>query len=223
MNLQTHDVFGASIHEIKNLLGQVMMGMDQMGSELAALKDNATFHRTRFACHRLSEHLQQLLLLYKMESDAFSLALDAHSPPALIDEIAAEANSIAAGTPIAIGTSLAADLPPFAFFDRGLIELALFNAIHNGLSHARSTIGIAARAEGGMLVLSVEDDGPGYPQETLDRDWTSIAHDRHSSGLGLRFAIAIAQAHQTGTAHGRVELSNGGTLGGARFELWVPA
>lgn len=223
MNLQTTDVFGASIHEIKNLLGQVMMGMDQMEVELSTLKDNATFHSTRFACRRLAEHLQQLLLLYKMESDAFSLALDAHSPPALIAEIAAEANSLAAGMSISISTSLAEGLPPFAFLDRSLIEMALFNAIHNSLSHARSTINIAARAEGGMLALSVEDDGTGYPQEILDRDWDAVTHGRHSSGLGLRFAISIAEAHQTGTAHGRVELSNGGTLGGARFELWVPS
>jgi two-component system, OmpR family, sensor kinase len=76
-----------------------------------------------------------------------------------------------------------------------------------------------ARREG-EVVLSVEDDGPGVPDELRDRVFERFVRgdgDRgSSSGLGLAIVRAVAESHG-----GTVTLE--GAEPGARFVVRLPA
>lgn len=86
--------------------------------------------------------------------------------------------------------------------------------------HVRVTLA----AEGGMSVFSVEDNGPGIPEEDLpnlfDRfyrsDW-SRARSKGGAGLGLSIVRAIVSAHA-----GTIEAENL-PQGGSRFTVRLPS
>ena len=74
------------------------------------------------------------------------------------------------------------------------------------------------------MVLSVADDGPGFPEEFLPHAFerfrradTARARSEGGSGLGLAIVETIARAHD-----GRVRAANR-TEGGALVEIELPA
>ncbi|MBP5090547.1 HAMP domain-containing histidine kinase, partial [Pseudomonas chlororaphis] len=74
-------------------------------------------------------------------------------------------------------------------------------------------------------VLTINDDGEGYPQQMIDNqaDYVQgINHSSGSTGLGLYFAERIAALHQRNGVCGRTEIRNGGPLGGGVFSIYLP-
>jgi signal transduction histidine kinase len=116
-------------------------------------------------------------------------------------------------------------LSPLGFFDRELIASVLDNSINNAIRHARQALLISASDEAGQLVLTINDDGEGYPAEMIERQAEyvqGINHSSGSTGLGLYFAARIAGLHQRGGLCGRTEIANGGALGGGVFRIYLP-
>jgi signal transduction histidine kinase len=85
--------------------------------------------------------------------------------------------------------------------DRGQIERVLTNLVDNALraSAAGGTVTVAARADGGRVVFSVEDTGRGIRPEQLPRLFEKFSRAPGSpgegAGLGLYIARRIVEAH----------------------------
>ncbi|WXF89913.1 HAMP domain-containing sensor histidine kinase [Curtobacterium flaccumfaciens pv. flaccumfaciens] len=97
------------------------------------------------------------------------------------------------------------------------------NAARAGGATGRVVVSLDDRGPG--PVVRVEDDGPGIPVEHRERVFDRLvrleaARDARSGGAGLGLPIArgIAEAHGGGLRYGE-----NGTLGGAVFELSLPA
>jgi signal transduction histidine kinase len=110
--------------------------------------------------------------------------------------------------------------------DERRLEQVLQNLVANAVRHTPRGGRIALRAapSGDEVVLVVEDSGPGIPAEHLphvfDRFYrVDSARDARSGGSGLGLSIVRAVIEQHG---GRVSAANG-AMGGARFELRLPA
>ena len=110
--------------------------------------------------------------------------------------------------------------------DERRLEQVLQNLVANAVRHTPRGGRIALRAApaGDEVVLIVEDSGPGIPAEHLphvfDRFYrVDPARDARSGGSGLGLSIVRAVVEQHG---GRVSATNG-AMGGARFELRLPA
>lgn len=103
-------------------------------------------------------------------------------------------------TPMGQGLDWALDLDAglMARIDGTDLTEALGALIENASAHARSSVRLAARAEGGWVVLTISDDGPGLPPDQQDRlrqrgqrlD-TSGKDGGDGSGLGLAIADEI--------------------------------
>ena len=99
------------------------------------------------------------------------------------------------------------------------------NCINNAVRYARHAVLITVSDEAGQLVLTINDDGDGYPAEMIERqaDYVQgINHSSGSTGLGLYFAGRIAALHQRNGVGGHTRISNGGPLGGGVFSLCLP-
>ena len=86
-------------------------------------------------------------------------------------------------------------------------EMLLERLLSNLLSNARRAcpdgdVAVSARAEGDSIVIAVEDEGQGIPEERREQIFEPFARldaardrDRGGAGLGLHLCRQIAQAH----------------------------
>jgi CheY-like chemotaxis protein len=127
------------------------------------------------------------------------------------------------------GIDLVADLArdlPSIHADVAQIEQALLNLLLNArdavLDSGRSSprVTVRASAVGSIVAITVEDNGPGVPEELRDRLFDPFFTTKEigrGTGLGLSTAYAIAREHG-----GRLRYEPA-PQGGARFTLELPA
>ncbi len=105
------------------------------------------------------------------------------------------------------------------------------NLLENALSFSPSGAPVSVRAalENGTLAVTVDDEGPGIPEENLDSVFERFYTQRPESerfgshsGLGLAIARQIVEAHRGSIAASNRYDGNGG-IAGARFTVRLPA
>ncbi|OEJ33438.1 sensor histidine kinase [Streptomyces subrutilus] len=109
-----------------------------------------------------------------------------------------------------------------ARLDPRRLDVILANLIGNALKHGGSPVRVRVVVEGEWLVIAVQDNGPGIPQDVLphvfDRFYKASASRPKSDGSGLGLSIAVENAH----IHGGDITAANGPGGGALFTLRLP-
>lgn len=100
--------------------------------------------------------------------------------------------------------------------DRDAVKQILLVLLDNAVKHTQGGIGILVRAEGRMVKMTVQDDGPGISSEVLERIFERFDRGEASDGvngfgLGLPIAKALTEA-QGGTIAIESELGKGSTV-----------
>jgi two-component system OmpR family sensor kinase len=95
--------------------------------------------------------------------------------------------------------------------DADLLDRALGNAVDNAVRYGAGTITLAARAAGGLAVLTVHDQGKGMAAEFLPHAAERFSQHETSrsgrgAGLGLSLVDAIVTAHS-----GQLRICSNGT------------
>ena len=120
------------------------------------------------------------------------------------------------------------------------LSQVIVNLLDNAISFSPpgGRVAVLARRMGHEIQISVEDEGPGIPDENLERIFERFYTDRpqenfgQNSGLGLNISRQIAVAHggrlwaenrpPKGVGRGKGDAS-AGRSGGARFVMRLPA
>ena len=167
---------------------------------------------------RMEGLVDQLVVLARADADTSWLRLETVDLDDLIDSAV---TSSAPRDGLAIDTSAVA--PVQLCGDARLLEQVVRNLVHNALGHARGIVRVSTSAAGGLAVLTVDDDGPGVPQDRRDDIFErfvrlDVSRDRSHGGVGLGLAIVaeIVRAHG-----GRVHVGDSPS-GGARFVVELP-
>ncbi len=117
-----------------------------------------------------------------------------------------------------IGVSMS---PRLAFAgDAQDLEEVLGNLVDNACKWATSRVEVTARRQDGMLVIAVDDDGPGVPEGMAEMAFEPGARfdeTKPGSGLGLPIVRDIVTLYRGGIALAR------SPLGGLRVEVRLPA
>jgi signal transduction histidine kinase len=104
--------------------------------------------------------------------------------------------------------------------DPALLHRMLANLLDNAMKHLPpgTTIDFQLQAQMEFGRLEIEDDGPGFPPEVIDRPFEKYVKGKDSTGngLGLAFAEAVVRAHG-----GQIRAYNG-PRGGACIALDLP-
>ena len=120
------------------------------------------------------------------------------------------------------------------------LSQVIVNLLDNAISFSppEGRVTVATRRVGSEISIAIEDEGPGVPEENLERIFERFYTDRpvetfgQNSGLGLNISRQIVAAHG-----GRVYAENRPApprrdgeaperhlkSGGARFVIWLPA
>jgi signal transduction histidine kinase len=109
--------------------------------------------------------------------------------------------------------------------DQALLARLVGNLTENAARHASSRVAVSLSADGaGWAVLGVDDDGSGVAAPDRERVFERFVRlddgrtrDAGGSGLGLAIAREVALVHG-----GSISVRDS-TLGGARFEVRLPA
>lgn len=215
--MEERDLYAALLHEMKNNLVLLTLTLDNIPHNGDEAHDGP-LDDARLLGQRVSERLMQALFLYKGEQGGITLnAVDAYSPHDLVNELAVQTRSL--GRRLEVNVIEDPEVPPIWFFDRNMLEMALINAIHNSVNYARQRIELRVRVRDGLLAISVHDDSDGYPEHILEAVAEGRTLQSNGTGLGLRFARLIAQAHNHDGRTGELCLYN---ENGAVFEIAVP-
>jgi len=168
---------------------------------------------------RLGRLVDDLLLLARLDERGAEL----DRKPVDLDDLVLEAARRLRGQP-GIATDASQVSGGRVAGDAQALRRLVDNLADNAARHAGGRVAFGLRSEAGMVVLHVDDDGPGIPAADRDRVFerfvrldASRARDAGGSGLGLSIVAEVAAAH-----HGSVSVAES-PLGGARIEVRLPA
>ncbi|MBM6400821.1 sensor histidine kinase [Phycicoccus sonneratiae] len=182
------------------LLGTMDLDPDRRREALARI-DAAAGH--------VMELLADVLDLSRLEAGALPLALEPVAVREVVEEVLGLLSDAAARRGTSLGRSLADDL---VLADRRRLRQLLLNLVGNAVRHGRTGGAVEVRTrpgeDPGVVVLSVDDDGPGIPADLLPRVFQPYVHaaraagppeggrtpDEGSIGLGLGLAHGLAVA-----------------------------
>ena len=108
--------------------------------------------------------------------------------------------------------------------DRSLVEEVAENLVGNAARFAAARVEARMDVRDGFLVLTVEDDGPGFSPAALEQGcapFFSEAPSKDHFGLGLNIAALLCDKHGGSLALGN--RAEGGARTTARFALNFPA
>ncbi len=197
------------IHDLKNALG----GLEGQLLALTEAPSTALARQAHGNCVALRQQMVQFLTVYSAEHGLKAVCED-EAPADLVTQLVHDARGklfedIHKNLTV---DAHVADAPPFWYYDRRLVRMAMEAALHNAERFAFRCINIGVSSQDGYIVFYIEDDGEGIGAQDPSQQ---------STGLGTQLCQSIAMAHANDGRNGLVKLYNRAE-GGARFELWLP-
>ena len=164
---------------------------------------------------RMARLVDRMLTLARADA-GLSLELAPVALKRVVDEVARQASAVHPGRGLESATEDAT-----VSADEDAIRQLIWILLDNAFRHARSSVGITLRAEGGWARLAVTDDGLGIAEEERERVFERFyrvdrARTGQGAGLGLSIARWIADQH-----HGRI-LAGASSGGGGAIYLDLP-
>jgi signal transduction histidine kinase len=203
-------------HEIRNALVPVRVALDGLYRDVALEKPEEVVQRSRpildEGVHRALTFVEQLLDLATLSSappERFSLGTIARDAISQVHGINASAN-VPDSVPALVGNRI-----------RVLLALTnLLDNAKNASAKAEASVRISAASDrdGSVVVVYVDDDGPGIQVERREQIFSEgYTTTPGRSGLGLALVREVFEAEMGG----RVICENS-PLGGARFTIRLP-
>lgn len=163
---------------------------------------------------RAGELAKALLDLSQVESGEMNLDIR----PSPVADIVRDAVAAApAGPPVSVAVDEVSSVD--ALVDRTRLEQVIVNLVANAARYG-TNVWVAARHRDGRVMIVVEDDGPGVPDELVPHLFEPFVRGPDARGEGAGLGLTITR---------RLIEAIGGTIGyeprdpqGARFVVWLP-
>ena len=210
-------------HELRTPIATIIGASDNLitaNGNLSEQNKRSLLSEISVASLRLNQQVQNLLNMSRLESGTIQLKKDW-----------CEINELIYKTIDRLGASsqkhlLDIDLPealPLVKVDEGLMEQVLYNIIYNAVTYTPEASVVTIKAackENGCCVITIEDNGEGFPEPEIPKVFDKFYRLDHSktggTGLGLSIAKGFVEAHK-----GTITLENA-PLGGALFTITIP-
>lgn len=209
-------------HEMRTPITTILGSTDnlQTNSEKLSEEDKSDLiNEISVASIRLNQQVENLLNMSRLESGMFQVKKDWCD----INELVYK--TLQRLEPNLQHYRLAVEIPehlPLVKLDFGLMEQVIYNLLINVTQHtpADTLITIQAECPGDKLVLTIADNGTGFPQNEIANVFEKFYRLKGSptggTGLGLSIVKGFVEAH-----HGNVRLENLPVMG-SKFTIEIP-
>jgi two-component system, OmpR family, sensor histidine kinase KdpD len=209
-------------HEIKTPITTIIGSTDTLLNNSRLSEPNKTdlINEISVASLRLNQQVENLLSMSRLESGVFKLTRDWCDIDELIHKTINRLEPSLQRYRIAIDIS--ENLPLFKL-DFGLMEQIIYNLLLNVTQHTPedTTITIQAQCVSQKLILSIADNGNGFPENEIEKVFDKFYRLKGSAsggtGLGLSIVKGFVEAH-----NGSIKLENL-PIQGSKFTLEIPA
>jgi signal transduction histidine kinase len=201
-------------HELRTPLTSILANLELLAEVLDGERGEAARSALR-SSQRMRRLVGDLLLLARADANRTVARAPTDVGQVLVD-VAAELGPVAADHDISVDAR-----PAVVEGSRDELHRMVLNLIENAVRHTPPGTRVRASVgpRDGAVVLTVEDDGPGVPEELRERVFERFVRGRgdhgSSSGLGLSIVRAVAESHG-----GRVVVEDAEP--GARFVVRLP-
>ncbi|MBS1932358.1 MAG: PAS domain-containing sensor histidine kinase [Bacteroidetes bacterium] len=209
-------------HEFRTPLAAIIGATDNLLAKSYELSDEdrqSLFSEISIASLRLNQQVENLLNMSRLESGFLQLKKDWCNLNELAGDVLLRIRDQLRDH--IVRNNVEESLPLFRL-DYGLMEQVLYNLVHNGIRHTpkNSVITIDAKCDGDLLLITIEDNGNGFPEHEISKVFEKFYYPENSatagSGLGLSIVKGFVEAH-----NGSIKLINT-EKGGARFTIALP-
>ena len=212
------DVLAIVSHDLKNPLATIELAVTLLRGfkQIPENRVREFVNRVQRSTDQMETLIADLLDFARIQSGTFSVSISAVK----LGEAVMPAINRMRALAEAKRQTLEADIPsslPSVAIDAHRIGQVVSNLISNAIKFTplEGTIRVLARLRDHQVVVSVEDTGPGIPQEHLskifDRFWRTPGTKQKGSGLGLAIAKGIVEAHG-GTIWAESQLGKGSSF-----------
>lgn len=210
-------------HELRTPLSAILGATDNLLSaseNLTEQNKKELIKEISKASLRLNRQVENLLNMSRLESGFIQVKNDWCDVNELIYDIVKRVREDFEHC--TVGIVIKENLPLFKL-DHGLIEQVIYNLILNAALYIPKYCVVTVKADvnDDKLILTVEDNGRGFPEDEIDHVFEKFYRLKNSivggTGLGLSIVKGFVDAH-----HGSITLKNLAE-GGACFRIEIPA
>ncbi|QJC58157.1 Sensor protein QseC [Polaromonas vacuolata] len=230
ISLNTQKRFLAdAAHQLKTPLAGLRMQADMAQRETDADELKKSLKQIGQASVRATHTVNQLLALARAESTGRNLAKQRVDLVQLAAEVMSDSVPRALEKRIDLGYEgpAAGEQPTELEANPTLIKEMVRNLLDNAINYTpengQITLKILTDQYGGVLMLIVEDSGPGIPESERDLVfqpfYRALGTNVDGSGLGLAIVQEIANQHDASISVEDANLSGHNSLPGTRFTL----
>jgi two-component system sensor histidine kinase ChvG len=223
------EAFAADVtHEMKNPLASLRSAVDGLGRVSDPALQAQLLAIVQDDVHRLDRLITDISEASRLDAQLSRAKFEPVDIGAMVAGLLDQRVQRGVGRDVRFGFERPADLPMVVMGEGARLERVFENLLDNAHSFSPDggLVTIAAAVRDGDLVVTVEDEGPGVPEEAREaifRRFQSIRPQaeefgRHS-GLGLAIARTIVEGHGGVIA---VQSRDDGRTG-ARFVVGLPA
>ncbi|HEX2920114.1 MAG TPA: ATP-binding protein [Bacteroidales bacterium] len=207
-------------HEFRIPIATIMGASDTLLTSRTSERDKeALFAEIFTASTRLNHLIENLLNMSRLETGKISVHLDWCDLNDLINKVANTLSQQLKG--FRLESCVPADMP-LVKLDFGLMEQVVYNLVLNATQHAPegSSIMFCTGYDNNVLFIKIADEGPGFPEELLNRLFGKFykVDSTRAGGLGLGLSIVkgLVEAH-----NGTIMVENTNEHG-AVFTIKIP-
>jgi signal transduction histidine kinase len=218
------DFLGMVSHDLNNLLTGIVLSSSFLASGASETPEGKRVvrgaGRIQLYAARMKRLISDLTDVTSLAAGKLAITTAEHDASALVAEAVEAFRGLASEKRILLEAERADSV--LVICDRGRILQVLSNLLGNAVKFTPDGGGVSAHTLriGDYVRFSVEDTGPGIPENLLEavfeRFWQAGKDDRRGLGLGLYIAQSIVEAHA-----GRIWAES--RLGeGSRFHFTLP-
>lgn len=202
-------------HDLRNPLGVIMVTATLLARELQETGGRKQLDAIKRAADEINRIVEDLNDAASIEAGRLALGQDVHDVASIVDSAVAAATSLTAHKPISLVKELSPALPPL-WVDKSRVLQVITRLVGNAvrfMPHKGGSIIIRAEPASEGARFSIEDTGPGIPEDQRTQLFSRHAGRRPCQGTGLSVYVAkgIIEAHG-GAISAESEVGRGSTI-----------